>query len=30
MVKGTLHQLPYVAGFLVLAWWWFRRKDVLS
>ena len=30
MVKGTLHQLPYVVGFLVLAWWWFKRKDVLS
>jgi ABC-2 type transport system permease protein len=30
MIRGTLHQLPYAAGFLVLAWWWFRRKDVLS
>lgn len=30
MIRGTLHQLPYVVGFLVLAWWWFTRKDVLS
>ena len=30
MIKGTLHQLPYVVGFALLAWWWFRRKDILS
>src|SRR5437868_181638 len=30
MIRGTLHQLPYAVGFLVLAWWWFKRKDVLS
>jgi len=30
MIRGTLHQLPYAVGFLILAWWWFRRKDVLS
>jgi len=30
MVRGTLHQLPYAVGFLALAWWWFKRKDVLS
>jgi ABC-2 type transport system permease protein len=30
MIRGTLHQLPYAVGFLVLALWWFKRKDVLS
>ena len=30
MIRGTLHQLPYAVGFLVLAWWWFKRKDILS
>jgi ABC-2 type transport system permease protein len=30
MLRGTLLQIPYVAVFLGLAWWHFRRKDVLS
>ncbi|MGZ4242239.1 MAG: ABC transporter permease [Actinomycetota bacterium] len=30
MIRGTLHQLPYVVGFAVLAWWWFARKDIMS
>jgi ABC-2 type transport system permease protein len=30
MVRGVLLQVPYVAVFLGLAWWWFNRKDVLS
>jgi ABC-2 type transport system permease protein len=30
MVRGTLLQIPYVVVFLGFAYWWFRRKDVLS
>lgn len=30
MVRGTLLQLAYAAVFAAIAWWWFRRKDVLS
>jgi len=30
MVRGTLLQAAYVAVLGAVAWWWFRRKDVLS
>jgi ABC-2 type transport system permease protein len=30
MVRGVLLQVLYVVVFGGLAWWWFRRKDVLS
>jgi ABC-2 type transport system permease protein len=30
MLRGTLLQIPYVAVFLGVAWWWFNRKDILS
>jgi ABC-2 type transport system permease protein len=30
MITGVLTQIPYVVVFLGLAYWWFRRKDVLS
>jgi ABC-2 type transport system permease protein len=30
MVNGVLLQIPYVVFFLVLAWWWFQRRDILS
>jgi ABC-2 type transport system permease protein len=30
MLRGTLLQLGYVVAFLGVAWWWFRRKDILS
>jgi ABC-2 type transport system permease protein len=30
LVHGVLVQLPYLAVFLAIAFWWFRRKDVLS
>jgi ABC-2 type transport system permease protein len=30
MLRGTLLQLGYVILFLGIAWWWFRRKDILS
>lgn len=30
MYSGLLQPLPFVIGFCVIAWWWFRRKDVLS
>jgi ABC-2 type transport system permease protein len=30
MLRGTLLQLPYVLVFGGIAWWYFRRKDVLS
>lgn len=30
MVSGTLLQVPYVIVFLAIAWWWFRRRDILS
>ncbi|MEA2505153.1 MAG: hypothetical protein QOG36_2196, partial [Actinomycetota bacterium] len=26
----VLAQLPYVAVFCVVAWFWFQRKDILS
>ncbi|MHB1502565.1 MAG: ABC transporter permease [Acidimicrobiales bacterium] len=30
MLRGALVQVPYVAVFLGVAWWWFGRKDILS
>jgi len=30
MVRGALLQIPYVIVFLLIAWWWFHRKDVVS
>jgi len=30
MVKGVLLQLPYVAAFVAIAWWWFHRRDILT
>ena len=30
LIRGVLLQLPYVAVFLGIAWWWFNRKDILS
>jgi ABC-2 type transport system permease protein len=30
MIRGVLLQVPYVAIFLALAWWWFHRKDIVS
>ncbi len=30
MVRGVLLQLPYVIVFGAIAFWWLRRKDVLS
>jgi ABC-type transport system involved in multi-copper enzyme maturation permease subunit len=30
MLRGTLLQVGYVLAFLGFAWWWFRRKDILS
>ncbi len=30
IVRGVLLQLPYIAVFLTLAWWWFHRKDIVS
>ena len=30
MLRGTLLQIPYVVVFGTFAWWYFRRKDVLS
>jgi ABC-2 type transport system permease protein len=30
MVHFAVLQLAYVVAFLGLAWWWFRRKDVLT
>ena len=30
MLRGTLLVIPYVVVFLAIAWWWFRRKDILS
>ena len=30
MLRGVLGQLPYVAVFCVVAWFWFQRKDILS
>jgi ABC-2 type transport system permease protein len=30
MWHGLLQPLPFVLGFGVVAWWWFRRKDVLA
>jgi ABC-2 type transport system permease protein len=28
--SGLVQPIPYVLGFGFIAWWWFRRKDVLS
>ncbi len=30
VVEGALVQLPYLAVTLGVAWWWFRRKDIVS
>jgi len=30
VIRGVLLQVPYIAVFLVVAWWWFRRKDIVS
>ncbi len=30
LFHGALIQIPYVVAFLAIAFWWFRRKDVLS
>jgi ABC-2 type transport system permease protein len=30
LVRGTLLQLPYIAVFLGIAFWYFRRKDISS
>jgi ABC-2 type transport system permease protein len=30
LVRGVLLQAPYVVVFLGLAWWWFRRKDIMT
>jgi ABC-2 type transport system permease protein len=30
MLRGTLLQIPYVLIFGGIAWWYFRRKDILS
>jgi len=30
LLRGALIQLPYIAVFLGIAFWWFKRKDVLS
>jgi ABC-2 type transport system permease protein len=28
--SGLLLPIPYVLGFCAIAWWWFKRKDVLA
>jgi ABC-2 type transport system permease protein len=28
--SGLVLPIPWIAAFLVIAWWWFRRKDVLA
>jgi ABC-2 type transport system permease protein len=30
MLRGALLPIGYVLAFLGFAWWWFRRKDILS
>jgi ABC-2 type transport system permease protein len=30
MLRGALLPIAYVLAFLGFAWWWFRRKDILS
>jgi ABC-2 type transport system permease protein len=30
IIRGALLQIPYVLVFLVIAWWWFHRKDIVS
>ena len=30
MLRGVLLQVPYVLAFCAFAFWWFRRKDILS
>ena len=30
MYSGLLQPLPWIAVFLGVAWFWFRRKDVLA
>jgi ABC-2 type transport system permease protein len=30
MYSGLVLPIPWVLAFLVIAWWWFRRKDVLA
>jgi len=30
MYSGLVLPIPWVLGFVAVAWWWFRRKDVLA
>ncbi len=30
MLNGVVLQIPYVLVFLILAWWWFHRRDILT
>lgn len=30
MLRGVLLQIPYIVAFCGFAFWWFRRKDILS
>ena len=30
MIRGALLQVPYAVAFLIVAWWWFHRKDIVS
>jgi hypothetical protein len=30
VIRGVLLQIPYVIAFLLVAWWWFHRKDIVS
>jgi len=30
VIRGVLLQIPYVIAFLLVAWWWFYRKDIVS
>jgi ABC-2 type transport system permease protein len=30
IIRGTLLQIPYIMAFLLVAWWWFHRKDIVS
>lgn len=30
VIRGVLLQVPYVIAFLIVAWWWFHRKDIVS
>jgi ABC-2 type transport system permease protein len=30
IIRGALLQIPYALVFLLIAWWWFHRKDIVS